>query len=81
MFHTQMTDGTSNEYASDEEHSTEEIRKREAIMEKLQKLIQEDDPEARKHLTHELTLEITKMMRKNEDMKAELLAFVRRLRR
>lgn len=49
-------------------------------MRKLHTLTQEDDPEIRKRLTHELTVEISEMMRENQEMKQELITFIRRLR-
>ena len=76
-----MTDGHSDNFSSDEEPSPEKIKQRAAIMRKLQELTQEDDPVVRKHLTHELTLEISEMIRENQEMKQELIAFVRRLKK
>lgn len=70
----------SDSFSSDEETSPEKIRQRTAIMKKLQELTSEDDPEMRRQLTHKLTIEISQMLRENQDMKKELIAFVKRLR-
>lgn len=75
-----MTDGPIDSFPSDEEPLPEIIKQREVIIKKLQELTQEDDPTVRKRLTHELTLEISEMIKENQEMKKELIAFVRRLR-
>ncbi|MDW3193077.1 MAG: hypothetical protein R8G66_11965 [Cytophagales bacterium] len=75
-----MTDGHSDNFPSNEQPSPEKIKQRAAIMRKLQELTQEDDPVVRKRLTHELTLEISEMLLENQEMKKELIAFVKRLR-
>lgn len=76
-----MIDGPSNRFSSDDHDPTPaEIRKQVAIMKKLQELTKEADPTLRKRLTRELTLEVSHMLRENQEMKEELIAFIRRLR-
>lgn len=74
-----MTDGETNS-SPEEDSFSEIIRKREVIMRKLHNLTQEEDSEIRKRLTHELTVQISEMMRENQGMKQELITFIRRLR-
>ncbi len=75
-----MIDDHPNASSFDEDPSSEKSTIKEAIMRKLLALTQEEDPQIRKQLTHELTVEISEMMRENQEMKQELIAFIRRLR-
>lgn len=76
-----MIDDPFNRFSSDDHDPTQaEIKKQAAIMKKLQELTKEADPTLRKRLTGELTLEVSQMLRENQEMKVELIAFIRRLK-
>ncbi len=76
-----MTDGPDHSFHSEEEETSyERNQQKETIMKKLQQLTQEDDPQARQRLTHEIMHQISHMLRENQEMKEELIAFVKRLK-